>query len=101
MKLFESLKRLLEPRTRPPVETIGEATADRPPPPEAMPVEEPAPEVAAAVDDATDAAVAPDDTTDASAVRALLEAVGDSPIAPETHAEIPPPALESSPAPLS
>jgi len=65
MKLFESLKRLLEPRTRPPVETVGEATADRPPPPEMMPVDDPAPEV--------------------------VEAVGDTPVAaPETRAETPP-----------
>ena len=99
MKLFESLKRLLEPRTRPPVETIGEATADRPPPPEMMPAEEAAPEVVAAVDDATDASVALDDTKDVSEVRALLEAVGDSPVtAPETRAEAPPPEPESSPA---
>ena len=99
MKLFESLKRLLEPRTRPPMKTIGEATADRPPPPEMMPVEEAVPEVVAAVDDATDASVALDDTTDVSEVRALLEAVGDSPVtAPETRAETPPPEPESSPA---
>jgi len=91
MKLFESLKRLLEPRTRPPVETVGEATADRPPPPEMMPVEEPAPEIVAAADDASDGPVALDDTTDVSEVRALLEAVGDPPVAaPETQAEIPP-----------
>jgi FHA domain-containing protein len=92
MKLFESLKRLLEPRTRPPMETVGEATADRPPPPKMMPVEEAAPEVVAAVDDdATDASVALDDTTDVSEVRALLEAVGDPPVAvPETRAETPP-----------
>jgi hypothetical protein len=87
MKLFESLKRLLEPRTRPPVETVGEATADRPPPLEATPVEEAAPEVVATVDG----------TTDVSEVRALLEAVGDSPVAaPETRAEAPPPEPESS-----
>ena len=102
MKLFESLKRLIDPRTRPPVETVGEATADRPPPPEMMPIEEPAPEVVAAVDDANDASVALDDTTDVSEVRALLEAVGDTPVAaPETRAETPPPERHSSPALLS
>jgi hypothetical protein len=92
MKFFESLKRLLEPRTRPPVETVGEGTADRPPPLEATPVEEPAPDVLAAVDD----------TTDVSEVRALLEAVGETPVAaPETQAETPPPEPEPSPALLS
>jgi hypothetical protein len=105
MKLFESLKRLLEPRARPPVETIGEATADRPPPREVAPVEQPvvieepvaleavveepvveepvAPEFVAAVDDASDV----------SEVRELLEAVADSPVVePETQGEVPPPA---------
>ena len=37
MKLFETLKRLFEPRARPPVETIEAPTADRPPPPEPEP----------------------------------------------------------------
>jgi hypothetical protein len=98
MKLFESLKRLLEPRPRPAVETVGESTADRPPPPEAIPVEEPAPEVVAAVEDATDVSAALEDTTDVSEVRALLEAVGDATVAvPETEPASPPPASLPTP----
>jgi hypothetical protein len=89
VKLFESLKRLLEPRTRPPVETIGEATADRPPPPESAPSEEPVtPEVVASVDD----------DADVSEIRELLEAVADtSAVAPVTQTEVPSTAPEPAP----
>lgn len=85
MKLFESLKRLLEPRPRPPVETIGESTADRPPPQAAPSVEPAAPEVVAAIEVADDIPAQ----------------------APEAQAEIPPPAPEpastssSEPAPAA
>jgi FHA domain len=86
MKLFESLKRLLEPRARPPVETIGAPTAGRPPPPGPEPLPEPeSPDVIAAVDD----------TSDAPEVQALLEAVAESPVsAPELEADVPVPTHE-------
>jgi pSer/pThr/pTyr-binding forkhead associated (FHA) protein len=87
MKLFETLKRLLEPRARPPVETVAAPTADRPPPPEPEPIPEAAsPEVIPAV------------TSDLSEVRALLEAVAE-PEPAESVAEPPAPILPPEPTP--
>ena len=90
MKLFESLKRLFEPRARPPVETIGAPTADRPPPltptlrqPEPPPQrsEPVVPNITAtdevSVEDEAEEMV--EDTSDVSEVRALLEAVAEEP----------------------
>ena len=93
MKLFETLKRLLEPRARPPVETSGTPTADRPPPPGPEPIPEAAsPEVIPAV------------TSDLSEVRALLEAVAEpepavaEPSSPDLTAEPTPTLIDDSPA---
>jgi hypothetical protein len=101
MKLFETLKRLLEPRARAPVETIAAPTADRPPP------SEPAPalatventfkdEVQETVEDEVDETV--EDTSDVSEVRALLEAVAE-PAPAESVAEPPAPTLSPEPEP--
>ncbi len=89
MKLFESLKRLFEPRARPPVETIGAPTADRPSPPGPEPLPEPAyPDVIAAVDD----------TSVVSEVQELPEAVAEPPVsAPELEADVPVPTREPTP----
>jgi len=76
MKLFESLKRLLEPRARPPVETIAAPTADRPPPPEPAPANV-IPAVEAPVEDEAHEIV--EQTSDVSEIRALLEAVAEEP----------------------
>ncbi|MDP9282588.1 MAG: hypothetical protein M3P38_10885, partial [Chloroflexota bacterium] len=92
MKLFDSLKRLLEPRARPPAETIGAPTAERPPPLEPEPLPEPAsPQVIPVVAD----------TVDVSEVRALLESVAEAPEPAESVAEAPAPAesLAEAPAP--
>jgi hypothetical protein len=87
VKLFESLKRLLEPRPRAPVETIGEATADRPPPPVVEFSEEPAtPEVVAAAHDASDV----------SEIRELLEDVAEAPEPAPTPLFEPPPVFEDA-----
>jgi hypothetical protein len=91
MKLFETLKRLLEPRARPPVETVAAPTADRPPPAEPEPAlrqpeppQPPGPESAppsvipaaeVPVEDEAEDIV--EDTSDVSEVRALLEAVAE------------------------
>jgi pSer/pThr/pTyr-binding forkhead associated (FHA) protein len=90
MKLFESLKRLLEPRARPPVETIGAPTADRPPP-------NVIPAAPVSVEDETEQMV--EDTSDVSEVRALLEAVADAPGPSESVAEAPAPTLSPEPEP--
>jgi hypothetical protein len=109
VKLFESLKRLFEPRARPPVETIGAPTADRPPPPEPEPPEpeppqparsEPAPPnvIPAAlvpVEDEVEEIV--EDTSAVSEVRALLEAVAEAPVPSESVAEAPAPTLSPEP----
>ena len=110
MKLFETLKRLLEPRARPPVETIGAPTADRPPPPEPEPRQpeppepprsEPAPAnvtptVEVPLEDDTEEIV--EDTSDVSEVRALLEAVAE-PVPSESVVETPAPTLSPEPEP--
>ena len=116
MKLFETLKRLFEPRARHPVETIGAPTADRSPPPEPAlrqpeppqpPRSEPAPaNIPAArvpVEDETEEIV--EDTSDVSEVRALLEAVAEAPKpaepaeSAESVAETPAPTLSPEPEP--
>jgi len=100
MKLFESIKRLFEPRARPPVETMG-APADRPPPPEPTlrqpepqqpPRSEPTPPTPAniipageTIEDEAEETV--QDTSDVSEIRALLEAVAEEPEAAEAVAE--------------
>jgi hypothetical protein len=109
MKLFETLKRLLEPRARPPVETIAAPTADRPPPAEPAPREpeprpprsEPTPPngipaAEAPVEDETENTV--EDTSDVSEVRALLEAVAE-PVPAESVAETLAPTLSPEPEP--
>jgi hypothetical protein len=105
MKLFESIKRLLEPRARPPVETVAAPTADRPPPPEPEPIPEAAsPEIIPAVEDtventAVEATVENTAvTSDLSKVRALLEAVAE-PEPAESVAEPPAPILPPEPTP--
>jgi hypothetical protein len=107
VKLFESIKRLFEPRARPPVETIGAPTADRPPPLEPrLPKPEPPPpprsELVVPIITATDEIPVEDeaeevveDTSDVSEVRALLEAVAEE---PASVAE-PAPALTPEPTP--
>jgi hypothetical protein len=109
MKLFVTLTRLLEPRARPPVETIGAPTADRPPPPEPEPPEpeppqlprsEPAPpsvSPAAEVPVEDEATEIVEDTSDVSEVRALLEAVADAPVPSESVAVTPEPTLSPEP----
>jgi hypothetical protein len=110
MKLFESLKRLFEPRARPPVETIGAPTADRPPPPAPTlrqpepppPRSEPVvPNITATdevpVEDEAEEIV--EDTSDVSEVRALLEAVAEEPEPAESVAETPAPTLSPAPEP--
>lgn len=86
-KFFASLKRLLEPR--PPAESIGEPTADRPPPPEPSPSVEPA-----------SADVRPN-VDGIAEVRAALEAVAEAPeAAPDPSEDAPvaaPYSDESSP----
>jgi hypothetical protein len=92
MKLFETLKRLFEPRARSPVETIEAPTADRPPPPEPEPLEPEAPQP-----QRSEPAPPNEDTSDVSEVRALLEAVAEEPEPAESVAE--PPAADLSPEP--
>jgi FHA domain-containing protein len=94
MKLFETLKRIFEPRARPPVETIGAPTADRPPPPEptSQQPEPPPPRSETVPPDVIPAATVPvedeadepvadqaEETSDVSEIRALLEAVAEEP----------------------
>ena len=92
MKLFETLKRLFEPRARSPVETIEAPTADRPPPPEPEPLEPEAPQP-----QRSEPAPPNEDTSDVSEVRALLEAVAEESEPAESVAE--PPAADLSPEP--
>jgi len=75
MKLFESLKRLFEPRARPPIETIV-APADRPPPPEPTLRQPEPPQPPPSEDEAQEIV---EETSDVSEVRALLEAVAEEP----------------------
>jgi hypothetical protein len=91
MKLFETLKRLLEPRARPPVETVAAPTADRPPtaepalrepePPQSPRSEPAPPNVIPAAEEIVQ------DTSDVSEIRALLEAVAEAPRSAESGAE--------------
>jgi FHA domain-containing protein len=108
VKLFETLKRLFEPRARPPVETMG-APADRPPPPEPTLREpelpqptrsEPPPPSAipaAEVQIEDEALDIVEDRSDVSEVRALLEEVAQAPNPAEPVAEPPAPTLSSEP----
>ena len=112
MKFFETLKRLFEPR--PPAETIGAPTADRPPPPVPEPPEreppepprsEPAPPnvipAAEVVVEETVEDIVEDtfeDTSDVSEVRALLEAVAE-PVPSESVVETSAPTLSPEPEP--
>jgi hypothetical protein len=110
MKLFESLKRLFEPRARPPVETTLAPTTDRPPPPTPTlrqpepppPRSEPVvPNITAtdevSVEDEAEEMV--EDTSDVSEVRALLEAVAEEPEPAESVAETLAPTLSPEPEP--
>jgi len=92
VKLFETLKRLFEPRPRPPAEAIAALTADRPPPADVVPVED---EAVERVEDTVEERV--DDTSEVSEVRALLEAVAESPKPAEPVAEPPALTLSSEP----
>jgi hypothetical protein len=79
-EFFAKARRLFEPRTQTPAETVAQPTADRPPPPEA----EPLPEEATTTPDAVPTADA------VSEVRLLLEAVAEAPVsAPESEADTP------------
>ena len=89
-QFFAKARRLFEPRTQTPAETVAQPTADRPPPPQAEPLPE-------------EAITTPDyvPTADAvSEVRLLLEAVAEAPIsAPEAEADTPLAAPEPGPEP--
>ena len=121
-ELFAKLKRLFEPRPRP-AESIGEATADRPPPTAATPHAEPShaepPRVELAPSEAPPVETAPSRVPaslavdDLAEVRAALEAVAETPVAtdePEAEASVTSdepeatvlfPAAEPTPAPRS
>ena len=97
--LFDRIKRLFAPRPRPPAESAGEATADRPPPrgvdrmhvetaPVPTPIREPAVEPTRE----------PADLDELAEVRAALEAVAESPPpAPEPEVVAPSAAATSEP----
>jgi hypothetical protein len=95
-KFFANLKRLLEPRARPPAESTEQPTADRPPPPAgSAPYREP--ESAQYQEPASPDVAAADDVTE---VRALLESVAETPVAapvPETQLRLPAPEPEPAP----
>jgi len=79
-QFFAKARRLFEPRTQTPAETVAQPTADRPPPLRA----EPLPEEATTTPDAVPTADA------VSEVRLLLEAVAEAPdSAPESEADTP------------
>ena len=79
-QLFAKARRLFEPRTQTPAETVAQPTADRPPPLRT----EPPPEEATTTPDAVPTADA------VSEVRLLLEAVAEAPVsAPESEADTP------------
>jgi len=79
-QFFAKARRLFEPRTQTPAETVAQPTADRPPPLRA----EPLPEEALTTPDAVPTADA------VSEVRLLLEAVAEAPdSAPESEADTP------------
>jgi hypothetical protein len=86
-QFFAKAKRLFEPRTQTPAETLAQPTADRPPPPQAEPLSEEAtiPDAVPAVDGVSE-------------VRLLLEAVAEAPVsAPEPEADVPLAAPEPAP----
>ena len=107
--LFAKLKRLFQPR---PTESVGEATADRPPPPAVEPMRaEPPPAPAAEPIAAEPEPITPEPepipteaspvqarrepaslaSDDLAEVRAALEAVAETPVsAPEPEADVPP-----------
>lgn len=79
-ELFAKLKRLLEPQPRP-AESIGEATAERPPPPAAEPPRaEPLRAEPPPVEAAPSRAPASLAVDDLAEVRAALEAVAETPV---------------------
>jgi len=87
-QFFANARRLFEPRTQTPAETVAQPTADRPPPPRA----EPLPEEATTTPDSVPTADA------VSEVRLLLEAVAEAPVsAPESEADVPLAAPEPAP----
>jgi hypothetical protein len=114
--LFAKLKRLFQPR---PTESVGEATADRPPPPAAEPIRAepppaPAPEPMAAEPERIAAEPPPVEARrepasraadDLAEIRAALDAVAEAPVSgPEPEADvlpdpIAPPAAVTSPPP--
>lgn len=92
-KFFASLKRLLESRPRPPAESIGHPSADRPPPLDAEPSRvEPAPSREPASPD-----VIPT-LEGASEVRALLESVTETPVS-DSVSDAQDPPTDPDPAP--
>ena len=95
MKLFETLKRLFEPRPPPVATTLRQP---EPPPPRSEPV---VPNITATdevpVENEADETV--EDTSDVSEVRALLEAVAEEPEPAESVVEAPAPALSQAPEP--
>ena len=101
--LFARLRQLLGPRPRP-ADSVGEATADRPPPPAAEPIRaEPPPAEPPPVKATREpASLAADDLAE---VRAALDAVAETPVnAAQPQADVPPtpvapPAAVSTPAP--
>ena len=113
MKLFETLRRLFEPRARPVVETTLAPTTDRPPPPTPTlrqpepppPRSEPVvPNITATdevpVEDEAEEIV--EDSSHVSEIRALLESVAEEPESAESAesvAETPAPTLSRQPEP--
>jgi len=114
-EFLASLRRLFDFRTRPPADPISAPTSDRPPPEESplpvepaeeslLPDEPPLEDVSTIVDDAV--TKVPADSRDADAVaevRALLEAMAETPVAaPDPGADVPQATVEpvQTPAPL-
>lgn len=93
-ELFAKIKSLFEPRPRP-AESIGEGTADRPPPRAAEPLPAEPPPVHAA----PSRAPASLDVDDLAEVRAALEAVAEAPVTVEPEPEVPAPAPDQTPDP--
>lgn len=100
-ELLEKIKRLFESRPRPPAESIGESTSDRPPPP----VEQPPPvEAASGVQLPPPTIEAPPsrepaaiDRDELAEIRAALEAVAEPVRAPEPEADLLFPAPDPTP----
>jgi hypothetical protein len=93
-KFFAKLKRLLEPRAQTPAETLEQPTADRPPPleaPRSLEASRPLEAATPAESAAAEAIPAVDEVTE---IRALLEAVAETPVRraePEDEAPPSPP----------